>query len=71
LHVIVLVGLLLFAGQQKLSLLFYPAWSIALGLTFYQTHLIATREPEKCFKAFLNNHWFGAAIFVGIILSLS
>jgi 4-hydroxybenzoate polyprenyltransferase len=71
LHVIVLVGLLLFAGQQKLSLLFYPAWSIALGLTFYQTHLIASREPEKCFKAFLNNHWFGAAIFVGIILSLS
>lgn len=67
LHGLVLLGLLLFSLQQKLSLLFYPFWMLAVALTLYQTKLISTREPEKCFKAFLNNHWFGLFIFCGIV----
>ena len=26
------------------------------------------RDPQRCFKAFLHNHWAGLAIFVGIVL---
>lgn len=43
---------------------------IAAGLFLYQQKRIAHREPADCFKAFLNNHWVGLVIFVGIVLSL-
>lgn len=71
LHSIVLLGLLLFARQQQLGYLFYIAWFITVALVISQIQLIHKREPEKCFKAFLNNHWFGAVIFLGIVLSMS
>jgi len=35
----------------------------------YQQYLIRRRDPEKCFRAFLNNNWLGAAIFAGILFS--
>lgn len=44
------------------------------GLFCYQQMLIAGREREACFQAFLNNHWVGLIIFIGIFveyLSLS
>jgi 4-hydroxybenzoate polyprenyltransferase len=30
--------------------------------------LIFNREKSQCFKAFLNNNWFGLAIFMGFFL---
>lgn len=39
----------------------------AAGLALYQQTLIHDRSPERCFKAFLNNNWVGAAIFLGIL----
>ncbi|MFL6550838.1 MAG: 4-hydroxybenzoate octaprenyltransferase [Povalibacter sp.] len=45
-----------------------------LGLAFaaifalYQQYLIRERKPEECFKAFVNNNYYGMAIFVGIAL---
>lgn len=41
---------------------------IAGALAVYQQVLIRSREPEMCFKAFLNNSWFGLAVFVGVLL---
>jgi len=46
---------------------YYAGLTVALLLTFYQMTLIWQREPPRCFKAFLNNNWFGAAIFVGLV----
>lgn len=40
--------------------------AIAAGFAIYQQYLIRGREPGQCFRAFLNNNWFGAAVFVGI-----
>jgi 4-hydroxybenzoate polyprenyltransferase len=34
----------------------------------YQQWLIRDREPAGCFKAFLNNHYVGLAVFIGILL---
>jgi 4-hydroxybenzoate polyprenyltransferase len=34
----------------------------------YQQWLIRNRQPEACFKAFLNNQYVGLAVFVGILL---
>lgn len=35
----------------------------------YQQSLIKDRDRKQCFKAFLNNHWVGMIIFLGIVMS--
>ena len=42
--------------------------AVAAIFALYQQFLIRARKPEDCFKAFLNNNYFGMAIFVGIAL---
>ena len=54
----------------ELSFYYDAALFVVAGLFLYQQGLIKQREPEHCFKAFLNNHWVGLIIFVGIILGL-
>ena len=31
----------------------------------------ATRERDRCFRAFLNNHWLGFAVFAGIAVDFA
>ena len=47
--------------------------SLVAGCIFlgYQHLLIRSREPAQCFQAFLNNHYFGAAVFAGILLDFT
>ncbi len=40
--------------------------AVAAGLAGYHYTLIRGRERMRCFKAFLHNNWFGAAVFAGI-----
>lgn len=50
-----------------------PYWLgvlVACGFLVYQQSLIHTRDRERCFKAFLNNHYVGMAVFVGLVASL-
>jgi 4-hydroxybenzoate polyprenyltransferase len=35
----------------------------------YQQHLMRDRTRDGCFRAFLNNNWFGAAVFAGLLLN--
>ncbi len=61
---------LAFAGQAaSLGVYYYFGLALAAGLALYQQYLIRERDPEACFRAFLNNHWFGAAVFSGIVLA--
>ncbi len=53
----------------RLTLPYYLALVVAAGLFVYQQWLIKDRVPANCFKAFLNNHWVGCVIFIGIVLS--
>lgn len=47
----------------------YFAGTLIAGLLFaYQYLLIRRRKPDACFRAFMNNHYVGAAIFIGILL---
>ena len=41
---------------------------IASCLMLYQQFLIKDQKHKLCFKAFLNNHWAGLSILIGIIL---
>ncbi len=40
----------------------------AAGFAVYQQYLIRDRDPKLSFQAFLNNHYFGMAVFAGIAL---
>jgi 4-hydroxybenzoate polyprenyltransferase len=48
-------------------------WPYGLGLlvaatiALYHYQLIRQRDRMRCFKAFLHNNWFGAAVFAGIV----
>jgi 4-hydroxybenzoate polyprenyltransferase len=50
--------------------IYYGGLVVALGLALYQQWLIRDRVPAACFKAFLNNNWFGMAVFAGLALDL-
>jgi 4-hydroxybenzoate polyprenyltransferase len=41
---------------------------VAAASIVYQQWLIRGRDPERCFRAFLNNNLFGLAVFAGILL---
>lgn len=47
---------------------YFGGLAAAAGFALYQQWLIRDREPPLCFRAFLNNAWFGAAVFVGLVL---
>lgn len=65
---LVLFALVLVGRKLGLSLYFYAGLAIAAALGGYQQYLIRGRERRACFKAFLNNNWFGAAVFGGLVL---
>ena len=52
--------ILAFGWPYQLSLV------VAAGFFCYQQILIVNREREKCFEAFLNNHFVGLIVFIGI-----
>lgn len=67
----VLIVLTIIGNQLELGWLYYISLFVATGFSVYQQYLIWDRTPEKCFRAFLNNNWFGATVFIGIALSYS
>jgi 4-hydroxybenzoate polyprenyltransferase len=61
--------LLASAGQMTASgWIYYTGLAVAAAIAFYHYTLIRHRQREGCFKAFLHNNWFGAAVFAGIAL---
>ncbi|HEY3300648.1 MAG TPA: 4-hydroxybenzoate octaprenyltransferase [Methylophilaceae bacterium] len=49
---------------------YYIGIAIAAIIALYHYSLIKNRDRAACFKAFLHNNWFGAAIFVGFLLGM-
>jgi 4-hydroxybenzoate polyprenyltransferase len=41
---------------------------VAAGIALHHFRLIRTRTRDGCFKAFLHNNWFGAAVFAGLVI---
>jgi 4-hydroxybenzoate polyprenyltransferase len=68
LQVMLLICLVMIGHQAGLGWFYYGSLVIATLLALYQQILIRYREREGCFRAFLNNNWFGAVIFTGILL---
>jgi len=63
------LGLLGWVGWQRgMGMAFYGGLAVAAAIALYHMKLIRLREPKQCFRAFLHNTWFGAAVFGGIAL---
>jgi 4-hydroxybenzoate polyprenyltransferase len=63
------LALLATVGQMTSSgWLYYAGLTLAAGIALYHYTLIKGRQREQCFRAFLHNNWFGAAVFAGIAL---
>lgn len=69
LQLCVWLGLLFFGKWQHYSWM-YEAWIfLSIGFFIYQQKLIKHRESEKCFKAFLNHHWFVLWVWIGFVIA--
>ncbi len=69
---IIILGLLVKVGLiQELGWAYYLGLAVAAGFSIYQQFLIFERDKKKCFRAFLNNNWFGVAVFAGIFIAYS
>ncbi len=69
---LIIIGLLVTVGlMQQLGWPYYLGLTVAAGLSLYQQRLIFQRDKKLCFQAFLNNNWFGLAVFAGIFIDFS
>ncbi len=67
---VAVLGLMVSIGYlNQLNGAFYAAVAAAGVLFIYQQKLIANREREACFKAFLNNNYVGLVLFLGLAVS--
>lgn len=65
------LALLAWAGVRLGLGGFFWAGLAAMAATFvYQQWLIRERDRDRCFRAFLNNHWSGLLVFAGLALTL-
>lgn len=74
-----MIGLLQLATLTLLAIVgarlalggFFWLGLLAMALIFiYQHWLIRHRSRERCFQAFLNNHWAGLVVCAGLVLDL-
>ncbi|MCV6610267.1 MAG: 4-hydroxybenzoate octaprenyltransferase [Amphritea sp.] len=68
LQLLTLIVFIMLGAQLAMSFWFYLGVLVMAGLFGYQQYLIRDRDRDACFKAFLNNHYAGMAIFFGIFL---
>ncbi len=66
---LLMLALLLWVGYLSgRGVWFAGGIGLAALLFVYQQYLIRGRERGPCFEAFLNNNFFGMAVFIGLVL---
>ncbi|GAA0353691.1 4-hydroxybenzoate octaprenyltransferase [Morganella psychrotolerans] len=67
---LVMILMLLWIGvMANLSGIFYWSLLLAGALFVYQQRLMADRERDPCFQAFMNNNYVGFILFLGMLVS--
>lgn len=67
LQAVVLFGLFLVGHRAGLGGWYTLSLFVVAIMFLRQQWLIRQRDPDGCFRAFLNNNWVGLAVFVGIL----
>lgn len=65
---IMLFALMLMGRQLEFGRWYFAGVAATAVFFLYQQWLIRNREPAACMRGFLNNHYVGMAIFIGILL---
>ena len=68
LQALTVILLLIIGYLASRGWIYFTGITVATGLFIYQQQLIKDRQPQACFKAFLNNHWFGMVVFIGLAI---
>ncbi len=66
LQALTLITLLLVGQSLRMGGWYYLGLGAAAVFFVYQLWLIRGRERQACFRAFLNNHYVGLSVFLGI-----
>lgn len=67
---LVVFGLLIYIGRVlELNQYYYLLLALSGIFAIFQALLYFTRQPQKCFRAFLNNAWLGGFVFLGFVLA--
>jgi 4-hydroxybenzoate polyprenyltransferase len=67
-YAVYLAGMTAVGVALGYGVLYNAGLSGALACALWHGRLIRARTREGCFKAFLHNHWFGLAVFAGVVL---
>ncbi|MDG6778701.1 4-hydroxybenzoate octaprenyltransferase [Thiomicrorhabdus sp. zzn3] len=64
----IMLGLLIWTGLLfSLGLFYYLGLFIVAGLFFWHSWRLLTNDPHIAFQVFLQNHWIGVIILLGLI----
>ena len=66
---LVIVSLFGIGIKLKMHWPYFISLIVSTFFFLYHQRLITSREPTACFKAFINNNWFGLTLFLGIALN--
>jgi 4-hydroxybenzoate polyprenyltransferase len=61
--------LFLLGSELSLNVFYYLGLMVAIGLMTYQQWLIRARDKAGCFAGFINSHWVGVAVWLGLVLA--
>jgi 4-hydroxybenzoate polyprenyltransferase len=70
LYALFFFALWLVGRQAQLGQYYWLGLGVAALLVMYEFVIARHRDRAACFRAFLHNHWVGAAIFAGVALDL-
>jgi 4-hydroxybenzoate polyprenyltransferase len=68
LQMLMLVALTFIGNMADLSGWYFASVFVAAALMLYHQWLARDRKAAACFDVFLNNHYIGLVIFIGIVL---
>jgi len=68
LQLLMLAALIMVGDMAGLGAWYYGSVGIAAILMAWHQWLARDRQPASCFRAFLQNHYIGMAVFIGIAL---
>jgi len=66
LQILVMALLILTGLNFSLGIYYYLGLAAASIFSIYEQYLLRNRDPKLSFRAFLNNHYFGLTVFIGI-----
>lgn len=70
LQFITLILLILLGIIQNYHIGYFGVLALSAMLFIYQCWLTKKRERSECFKAFLNNHYFGLGVFIALLVGI-